>query len=389
MRFDCAIVGAGLMGSAAARHLADAGHSVVLIGPEEPDSLTTHEGVFASHYDAARITRKLDPDPVWARLATEAIARYPEIEQRGARRFFAASGAMMAGPATGECAAFIADSRAVAKLAGVEFEELEGRCLSEQFPFFAFPEGVRALYEGAGAGWINPRSHIRAELCAACASGVAHLKSVVTRVVEHTGHVSLTCESGQTVEVAQMLVASGAYSAERDLLPEPPNLTVYARTISFLRVGEAEVTRLSAMPSLVYVPPDGACEPYVLPPVQYPDGEYYLKIGGDPVDVVLQGQAEINDWFRSGGNPEVADFLTDQLLKLMPDLQMEAVSHGSCVTSFTPTGHPVIRRMTDRRSVLAGGNGAGAKCADELGRLGALLIQGKQLSSEGYGIAFE
>ena len=52
-----AIIGRGLIGSAAARHLAEAGHEVVLIGPGEPANYASHPGVFGSHYDEGRITR--------------------------------------------------------------------------------------------------------------------------------------------------------------------------------------------------------------------------------------------------------------------------------------------------------------------------------------------
>jgi len=56
-----AVIGRGLIGSAAARHLAKAGHAVTLIGPDEPADRKAHRGVFASHYDEGRITRALDP----------------------------------------------------------------------------------------------------------------------------------------------------------------------------------------------------------------------------------------------------------------------------------------------------------------------------------------
>ena len=72
--FDLAIIGAGMIGSAAARHAARA-HRVALIGPVEGAS----DAVMGAHYDEGRITRKTDPDPVWARLAARSIDRYAEI----------------------------------------------------------------------------------------------------------------------------------------------------------------------------------------------------------------------------------------------------------------------------------------------------------------------
>ncbi|MDE0887436.1 MAG: hypothetical protein OSB70_18080, partial [Myxococcota bacterium] len=53
-RHRFAVVGRGPMGAAAARHLAAAGEDVVVVGPEEPEDWSQHEGAFASHYDEGR-----------------------------------------------------------------------------------------------------------------------------------------------------------------------------------------------------------------------------------------------------------------------------------------------------------------------------------------------
>ena len=52
--FEIAVIGRGLIGSAAARHLAEAGHRVVLIGPDEPVDRRTSPGPFCSHPDEGR-----------------------------------------------------------------------------------------------------------------------------------------------------------------------------------------------------------------------------------------------------------------------------------------------------------------------------------------------
>lgn len=82
--FKYIVVGAGMMGAAAARHLSAQTDGVALIGPAEPANRRTHTGVFSSHYDEARITRGFDGDPVWAALAQRSIRRYAEIEAKAA-----------------------------------------------------------------------------------------------------------------------------------------------------------------------------------------------------------------------------------------------------------------------------------------------------------------
>jgi sarcosine oxidase len=99
---DVAVIGRGLMGSAAARHLAEAGRDVGLIGPDEPADRARHAGVFGSHYDSGRIARILDPQLLWARMAERAIHRFRDQEAASGIRFFSEVGAL-----------FIAPSRAV------------------------------------------------------------------------------------------------------------------------------------------------------------------------------------------------------------------------------------------------------------------------------------
>ena len=84
---DIAVIGNGLIGSAASRYLSAAGLNVAAIGPDEPANWKTHTGVFASHYDQGRITRVVDTSPTWATLAKRSIDQYPIIEEASGIRF--------------------------------------------------------------------------------------------------------------------------------------------------------------------------------------------------------------------------------------------------------------------------------------------------------------
>ena len=85
---DVAIVGRGMLGSSAARHLTNLGASVALIGPGEPADHSTHDGVFGSHHDSGRITRILDRNPYYAQISAASIARYRDLESRTGITFF-------------------------------------------------------------------------------------------------------------------------------------------------------------------------------------------------------------------------------------------------------------------------------------------------------------
>ena len=90
--YQVAVIGRGMIGAAAARHLAEAGVHVVLIGAGEPADYATSTGPFASHYDQGRITRISSASPVWAELAARSIERYADMAARSGIEFHDARG---------------------------------------------------------------------------------------------------------------------------------------------------------------------------------------------------------------------------------------------------------------------------------------------------------
>ncbi|MGQ3279718.1 MAG: FAD-dependent oxidoreductase, partial [Shinella sp.] len=95
--FDFVVVGRGMMGAAAARHLTKTGASVALVGRGEPADWKSHDGVFSSHYDSGRITRTIDQNPDWALLANRSIARYRDIEAESGIAFYGETGCLITG----------------------------------------------------------------------------------------------------------------------------------------------------------------------------------------------------------------------------------------------------------------------------------------------------
>ena len=85
--YDVAVVGRGLIGASAARHLAESGIKVVLIGPDEPFDRRASSGPFCSHPDEGRITRVAGRTAIWSQLAARSIERYPDIAARSGISF--------------------------------------------------------------------------------------------------------------------------------------------------------------------------------------------------------------------------------------------------------------------------------------------------------------
>lgn len=373
--YDVIVIGKGLMGAAAARHLSAENARVALIGPDEPLDRATHQGVFGSHYDEGRITRILDPDPIWGVLAQRSIARYRDIEEKSGVRFYHEVGHLAVGPEPHQPEDYVACVQAVGDRLGVVYETYNAAALAEQFPYLAFEPGVRGLYQPHTSGHVSPRQQVRAQTLIARQQGTDVFAAIVESVRQVNGHVEVQTEDGNLYRAGQALIATGGFTNTRHLLPRRLAVDVFARTIAFMELGASDLERLRGMPGVIYKPHNILDRCYILPPIRYPDGKTYLKIGGSPYDPTLTTLEDLNAWFRSPGRQAAAEHLLAKLHSIIPNLQPLSVHTESCVTTLTPTDQLYADRLDGGRiGLLTGGNGSAAKSADEIGRMGALMM---------------
>lgn len=360
-----AVIGKGLIGSAAARHLAEGGHRVTLIGPDEPEDFRNHPGVFAAHYDAARITRTLDRDPYWAAWAAASIARYPALEAATGLRFHQPVGFLAAAcPGSDLLTAMEANARVF----GVVAQQ------GAAHPF-QLPTGSQTLFEAAPAGFIDPRRMVQAQTMAALAAGARVLRLPVWALREDGSEQRCILDDGSEVRADRVLVCAGAFSAPTGLVPGMP-LSVNGRIVLLARLPPECVARWPSMPALILVDPRADLpDLYLLPPVRYPDGHHYIKIGTGSIDHPLDDLTALQEWYRYGGMGNDAERLRAALLALLPELAEAEMRTDACAITTTPSGHPIIDWVEPGRvAVACGGNGKAAKSADELGRLAALWV---------------
>ena len=379
-RFDVIVIGGGMMGAPCARYLAEGGARVALVAAPEPARPAASAGPFGSHHDAARITRRVASDPDWSLLSCRSIARYRDLEDRSGRTIFHEVGALMAGPEDGPMAeSFTARFRAVAASLPPPPPRLGARAAWEDLGL-ALPCGSLATYEREMGGWIDPRAMRAAQTALAVRAGATHLP--LAAVSRTGGRVALS--DGSTIEGGQVVVATGPHAGSDGLLPRTPRLKVWARTIAFARLSEETGRALAAMPSVIFVPQGWDHDLYVLPPVRYPDGHLYLKIGGQLDSPRIRSAEDMRAWFHGTGDAAVGERLLGELAGLLPGVPFEATHTGPCAVVWTDSGFPVIERQDRGTVALIGGNGSAAKCGDELGRLGAMVARGEDISGEGY-----
>ncbi|MFF0950512.1 NAD(P)/FAD-dependent oxidoreductase [Rhizobium leguminosarum] len=384
--FRFIIIGRGMMGAAAARHLSSMADGIALIGPREPEERKAHHGVFASHYDEARITRTFDGNLAWGTFAARALDRYREIEAKSGISFYSEVGCLFAGPEKNE-QDYIERALTVSRTLGSKIEIIAPSELGQRFPYLAVAADFTGYLERKRAGHINPRALVRAQAKLAEQGGVSLIEATATSVRDAGSHVEVMA-GGRSYSAERVLVAAGGFSNSHALLPRPVDISVMARTVAFYEIGEREMAIFGDMPSTIVLGDREEDHIYILPPVRYPDGKTYLKLGGDTEALSFGRLEDAGAWFRSDGSAAERDHLARVALQLMPELAGCPVTSAPCVANFTPTGYPYAGfTQSPRIAVLTGGNFVAAKSSDELGRLGAVLLAEGQLGEADFGSA--
>ncbi|MDQ1198928.1 sarcosine oxidase [Rhizobium sp. SORGH_AS 787] len=383
--FKYIVIGAGMMGAAAARHLSSRTDGVALIGPAEPTDRKNHYGVFSSHYDEARITRGFDGHPVWAELAKRSIARYGEIEQKSGIRFYHEVGCLFTGNGKGLGGDYVLGAMSRKDTLGLTVETYEPDALSSRFPMFSLPGDHRGWFEPRNAGYVNPRALVKAQVTIAEQQGSSVLRQTAVKVSDSSSGVEVETLEGHRYTAEKVIVAAGGFTNMADILPLKVDMAATGRTIAFFELDEEKQEAFAGMPSAIVLAESEDDIVYILPPVRYPDGKVYLKIGGESEKGRLETLDQAVQWFHSDGTKSEVDFLVRRAIELMPALDGCPVTSGSCVASITRTGYPYIGYTSSSNiAVLTGGNFVSAKSSDEIGRIGAVLLLEGQLSEDDF-----
>ena len=367
-RYDVIVVGRGIIGAPAARHLAEGGVSVALVGPDEPLDRTTSDGPFCSHPDEGRITRIAGRNGPWVELAARSIERYADIAHRSGVEFHHPRSVVVsfsdAADWVDRAAAWGSDARMV----DPEWVRAETG--------IALPHDQPAMTEGAPAGWINPRRMVAAQTALVEQAGGTVVRDAATGLDVRADGVTVTGRFG-ALTADRVIVATGAFGA--GLLQRPLLVERRPRTVLM-----AECAPDDRIPSLILQgPPDDRLnEIYWVPPIPYPDGRIRLKIGGDLKAFDPLATEDLVEWFRSDGSDVEIEALEHSLRALLPDVTFGDLARSPCVVTGTPTGLPYIGWVDDRVVVALGGNGSAAKSGDELGRLASLVVRDAEWDSE-------
>lgn len=381
-----------MFGSAAAKYLSRGGASVLVIGPAEPArGAPISQHAFGAYADEARITRRLGWDEVWGATDSRSLERFHGIEAESGMTFFHECGSLvlMAKSIERRTTAILNQCDAE----GIAVKRATGDDLRLEFPELRLPPlagGVEGLLERKQAGYLNPRQLVKAQLALAVAAGAQLQRAAVTAIrkdeVSGLWRLQVEGEGGsRRISAARVLVATGAFTNHNNVLPAGRELALHAFTEPNLlfEIGDSQLERLRCLPPVVTVDPEDTgnanTSVYLLPPVRYPDGKWYMRIGPgmQPIVQELHSVGEMTSWYtRQKITAQQAEFLTAMMRMLVPGLVPVSVHEACCIIDKTPSRYPYIGHMDEDETftVAIGGNGHGARGSDEIGRLASTVV---------------
>ena len=234
--------------------------------------------VYASHYHQARIQRLIGKDTVWTNLNKIAVDEYPELQERSGINFHSPVGCLYVNPYGKDGYLFNADTTAASNL--LTYTCFDGKQLHAAFPDYSFPNGSQGLLEKAPAGSISPRLLLKAQNEVFRQNSGAIFTDTIRAVTAETNGFTIESYEGNFYHAEQVLIAAGSFINFISLPSRKLKLSIKGEVILLAKIEEADALKLATLPSLLYEINNKKTEGiYLVRPVQYPDGGWYIKNG--------------------------------------------------------------------------------------------------------------
>ena len=352
-RAEVVVIGAGVMGSAAARWLAASGTAVVLI-----DQFGRGHTRGGSHGDS-RIFRLAYPEDDYVELARESLRLWRKLEETCGRELLVHTGGVDHG-----LGAVTSIGAALGRV-GVAFEVVSASSAMDRWPGMRFESEV--AYQ-AEAGRLQADDAVDALQDLAESDGATVLfecRAAIARIGDTS--VVVTTERGD-FEADVVVLAAG---------PWAPHLAPGDLALPPLRVTHEEPAYFRVRPTSgdwpVFVHYDASAHSSF--------AGYGMAVPGRGVKVGLHGSGQVIDpgAAERPSSGEVRERLERYVASWLPGLEVRPTDTVSCIYDSTPDEDFVIDRR-DRVVVATGFSGHGFKFAPAIGQLVGLLARGEAAS---------
>ncbi|MFY9554636.1 MAG: N-methyl-L-tryptophan oxidase [Blastocatellia bacterium] len=365
-KFDVAIVGAGVMGAAAACELARQGARVALLDQ------ATLPNPRAASIDHSKVFRFAYPDQLYVKLAVDALERWRELESQTGRRLLTQTGALLIGKRQ---PSFASECYEALRAQGQSVDWLNIDDIATQFPQFngaAFSFGV---YDPSGA-ILHADTAVRALIDLAKQRAVNTIEGARVSAINQVdgSRVSIVTESRADLVCERAVIATGPWS--RRLLPVLAGTLTTTRQelVYFEPVGESDASVRSRQSSF---------EPGEFPIFLELESGFYgfpihhtgvVKIAnhlkGAEVDPTSM-EDHVDEQFIESCRAFFAEFI--------PALEIARVRETRvCIYNNTPDDDFIIDWHPQMENVLivTGFSGHGFKFGPTVGRIAADLLLG-------------
>ncbi|MDQ6895923.1 MAG: FAD-dependent oxidoreductase [Actinomycetota bacterium] len=347
---DTVVVGAGLMGSATAWHLARQGVEALVLEQFEP---ATARG---SSHGSARITRRAYPEDDYVRLTGEAFEWWRELETASGATLLRMTGGLDHG--SWREPEVIAASLA---RAGVEHELLSAAEAGDRFPGMVFDSP--ALYHPQ-AGTVDVHSGVYAFLDVAQSLGGRQVSGVEVTGVEVDDNGVTVATTHGVVRARTAVVAAGAWVEELvgPVAPLPPIRVTEHRVFHFPRRDESVTWPVTLHRD--------ALDTYHLPGGRDGGPGNARKIAEHTGAATT---ARTREGVVDGGSRAR---MVEYVERWLPGLEPTPFAETTCLYTSTPSDDFLIDRIGPL-VVVSACSGHGAKLTPTVGRIAADLVVGK------------
>jgi sarcosine oxidase len=230
--FDVAIVGAGIMGAAAACELASEGARVALI------DRSVLPNPRAASVDHSKVFRFAYPDPFYVALAVDALGRWRALEQETGARLLTQTGALLIGK---HRPSFETECYEALRAVGLEAEILDSNEAGSRFPQFNGAAFSFCIYDPSGA-ILHAETALRGLIDLARERGVEIMEGLRVTVAEQAeSRVDVITDRAEKVACERAMIASGPWT--RSLLPLlSDRLTTTRQEIVYFKPADAAAT---------------------------------------------------------------------------------------------------------------------------------------------------
>ncbi|OGE58569.1 hypothetical protein PENARI_c001G11265 [Penicillium arizonense] len=360
-QYDVAVVGLGVLGSAAAYHAAQKGKKVVAFEQFELGH------VHGASHDTSRIVRTTNSSPEYVALAQAAYKDWAALEKATDQKLLTITGGVFFLPK--DAPTPIGDFTRSLDARNVPYEVLNAKEVNKRWPQFDIPDTVDTVYT-ADTGIAHAAKTVLAMQSLARTHGaVLKEHTRVDRVIPKASGSAVVIQTSKgQVHAAKVILAADAWT-NKLLAPLGVHipLSVMQEQVTYFKPTEEQAWESSRFP--VWIWGGDPCF-YGFPSF----GEPTIKAARDTSNNFMT--PEQRTYVHS---PQLLEQLNSFMGKVMPDNGRQPLRTVTCQYTITPVRQFVISPLEKHRDIIVGLGAAHAfKFAPAFGRvLAELAIDGK------------